>query len=1787
MTDFEQTRAALSQLDAERNGNANALLLAREAVRRGKQEAVERVNALEHQAKDIAGRGAGLWKDFAGYTDPTQSLPRLSDRIPILMLPLRIETRFKTGAHDTPELWVRVYPDQCLAESFEASLTEQEARNAEAFWSDIWRAGGIDADERTAWRELASKHGAGRAAWIVKQHIPLNGSDKPPRDKPTDVLLVATADAAAPAQAAAFWEKVWRAGGTEAAISAEAKNLKAVVGEAVAQHILEQYAPVNLGQAPADGQTRATTGIRYAVAQFKALDTLDLRSHSWSRAPQVRLLPERLVFMAWSGKTLVIETPGLPIRAPLAAGPDPNATGDDQLKPDGDELKIPDSILWMFDFERALSVGMAFRIPLTGEQARGGFTRIVVMGVRLADTPAEGRKRLESLIENHYYSRTGLELLPQGTATNNTEAASTGFNVHGSPDASFDTAFRDQPAFTPQSDPLLRSDGEWFARWLGISPALAQKLPNAGGRDQADARAMHLALWPGTAGYMMRTLLAPVFAEADIDSTRSFFANYVSGRGPVPALRIGAQPYGILPVTAFRDIQWYTTRPGVAEVIGAASGMRFAARLFALLKTIESEWEPLLAKVSYVGKVGAVDPHQVLLDVLGLHAGSVEFHSIKADTEASKFHLLSLLSHPLALALLEKVASREDALALLARLGYGGKTEPDVLKLIFSAIPRPLDGPVIDDSPLSETQAVSPCAGTKNYLEWLRDGARTNFDIIQEQRGFDSGREPRALLYLQLRLALQLAFNTTGHRAKARAGAANLALASYAEPAFVHVQSAQQQSESRYGVLHEKLNDRRIADLISLNIDRIDPEISEQIAAIDRLARRPTAALERVFAEHIDCLSYRLDAWKQGLITAQLDRLRTVAQEEGGTYLGVYGWLENVLPENKAFTPVQLAPEVDAIINKPGDLPLMRESSNLGLIHAPSLNHATSAAVLRNGYQANDGRMAIDLSSRRVRLASGIIEGMRAGQSLGALLGYRFERHLQDSNILQVQVVKFAIRRQFPIATNQIKSTIDTALTPQQAEAIAAKDVVDGRKLLAFVEASTVKTYPWGIATLPPAANAAQQSVLDAALAHLRDVNDAVADLALAEGVHQAVIGNYDRSAGTLEAFAKGNQPPEADVIRTPRTGTSLTLRNVIHLDPAMTANPLPGVAMTAMANAEPVLNAWLGTRLPSADDVGCSVSFVNRATGNPGTIFVRQRDIGLQPLDLVLVTHAGSDPSLGFLDDRVLQFVHATQTPSLADPITIEYTKRVAGKISFFELRALLNSLYVLTIASRPIKAGDLVRQVDVRATTLPPAALDVARLTTALNALDTVRIPALQALLPVLAAGSIDAAIDKYVTEVSKLAMWRLPQTGIGFAFDWRARSYLDLANKVRDLIARWSAVMATAKQKLLDFDGAPGAPESEQRAALAAIELLVSTTYITPPPTTVALHRLAAYAKVAAFEAEIAALQDILATRFPSYSAFLAALQAEALDGFEREPLRLADAVDEVARFREQLVATLKGLIADAQKRATAVSALLAKSPLTIELALQAAKTMFGEDFQMVPTFTLSTTAAADVTAAVAYSDAGLLNYLENTVGRDFPVDDWLHGVARVREKMRHWENALLLCDAFGTQAPAITPLQLPFEANDFWCALEIPPAATDTTRAIPRDKLLYSAHLPAAFDATKAIAGLLVDEWNEVIPEKTETTGVAFHYDRPNAEPPQCWLLAMPAVETGAWSWEGLRAAVVATLDEAQRRAIEPDQLAGTDYGWFLPATFSAYTFPEISISNYLLRNVDALAQLKDV
>jgi hypothetical protein len=105
----------------------------------------------------------------------------------------------------------------------------------------------------------------------------------------------------------------------------------------------------------------------------------------------------------------------------------------------------------------------------------------------------------------------------------------------------------------------------------------------------------------------------------------------------------------------------------------------------------------------------------------------------------------------------------------------------------------------------------------------------------------------------------------------------------------------------------------------------------------------------------------------------------------------------------------------------------------------------------------------------------------------------------------------------------------------------------------------------------------------------------------------------------------------------------------------------------------------------------------------------------------------------------------------------------------------------------------------------------------------------------------------------------------------------------------------------------------------------------------------------------------------------------------------------------------------------------------------------------------------------------------------------------------------------------------------------------------------DFLSVVQHLPSSgFQPAATQTGLLLDAWAETIPTREETTGIAVHYNQPNAQPPQVLLLAVAPVLTGTWTWDTLVGVMSDTLRRAKLRAVEPDQLQTSALGHLLPA-----------------------------
>lgn len=1853
-TNFQSLRSQLHQSRSTFQSGKDELFLAREKQKRiGAQQAslnryfdpkneahLARDAALKKQYKQITEQISGLQsrigilregfssnlEAFLPLTDPRDRIEELNDVFPILLLPLRIETRFKRFSSQEGsfhQLWVRVYPDDCAIDTFEAALSEDEVNNAQKYWAQVWRAGDDDLILRAAWRNLVASHGAGRAMWIEQNYRPIN-EDEQPDPAPQSVLLVIATDnpldGTGEAIVSTYWTAIWKAGEDASAIQTAQNALISEFGAEFAETINKDYQPINLDEAVPVGLTRATTTVFVAYVKFPSAEETDTKRHEWSQAPRVNVMPERLILQGYNDDKLTLEEISNPIPGTLIVGPDPLAEEGEQIRQDGADVALSDDMRWMVDFEEAITKGMAFRVNLKPEQYERGFDKLIVLGVRLSSDESVGQELIENLLANHHFGRTTLSLLKQGTPTNNTDHKASGYTETEDADEAYDALKSDNGVFEANNaDWFDRNDGQWLSHLLGIDTPIMGNIPGARHTDISDAQAMNTALFPGTIGYTLDTMLASIFDDYAIEFVREFYTHLVSGRGLLPALRIGQQPYGILASTVYSRMNFGRFHDDVDAPIGILGrsnvGSPYLAKLYEVLMRAYGVWGTLKNRVAHVGD--SDDPHQTLLEILGLHATSVEFDQRYAE---SLQQLLNTMNLQGGLAIfISALTLLEQGQDVLRDHGYDlQKNErPDLLEKFFFAKPIAIDEQkLIDDQPLSEQKSIRAYTEDgRNYIQWLKDAATTSLETLRTQSGLTTDDRPGTLLYLMLRHALMLGYYDSGVRLYERADILqpNQLLALRREAPFIHVKEEAESSESRFKILYEsnaavtdgqagvKVADYITANMINLNI--VTP-LPAQISALEKLQNRSTAELERVFVEHIDTCSYRLDSWMQGLVNYQLAVMRYTGVEDmtarRGLYVGAYGWLENLKPDEDSLSQIQLKDDgLVEVFQRDEDLPLMRDTNNAGYIHAPSLNHAVTAAVLRNAYistaDEDDAEVfAVNLSSERVRRAMAVIEGLRNGQSIAALLGYQLERGLHDRHALaEVDQYIYVLRDQFSLVANRINETKTTDNT--SISEIEARNVVNGEALVNHIENANPKTYPYGIDDLPaPGTTAA--TVIDAELRRLLDTNDAVADLGLAEGIHQVVQGNYDRAAATLDSLSNDTLPPLPDVVSTPRSGSGLTLRVGLHLKPglSLTASPVAGLAMTARASAEPAINDWLSQILPDPDQVEVTVQLTTR-DGTESTGTISQKTLGLQPIDLLYMLIPENEQAMTDLDDLILR--EAKQGLAIDTKVTILYTQSVAPKFSLFEVGALINQLRPLLLESRPLRATDIAIANESKTAQVNLPEYHVNRIEQVINnlnaagsGLSTVR--NLEAtLMPILddteanltnIVNNIDSHLTAYIDALADLSVYGLPQTGFGTAIIWRQSRYIALLDKVRDLLQRWQSKLDAFDTMLTEYGLIDPQTEDEVRfEMLQDIEKQVAIV-LTPllPADTPATYQAQLPGRRQAFVLKMTEFTDILAAPPAPLAALLNAIEnaSQNLEDFDFIRLKLSEDEQEIVRYSQDILAHIQQLIIDTDERiltagdelanyAAASTADARSNAFTL-----AARALLSSDFVVIPEFTIPAEQADEIEKAYN-ARTTLLKHQTDTLSNDFPVDEWLYGIARVRDMLHHLESLMMLTEATQNLSLDLHPLQLPFMEDDSWLALPYP-----SNYVIDRDKLLYTAHFAEAFNKNALQCGLLLDEWTEVIPTTEETTGIAFHYDRPNAEPPQVMLLAVPPVINGKWEWADLVDTIHETFELAQRRAIEPDHIAGTSYGRYLPATISAVTrYPLTIMMNYALVN----------
>ncbi|WP_028926214.1 hypothetical protein [Pseudonocardia acaciae] len=1725
---------------------------------------------------------------------------------PVLLGPVRVETRFLGD-----DLLVRVFPDEWSIDKLERRYTRAELGALDAYWTAYWRAGGNPVAEQAAWHELVGRIPAGRASWQLTRHAPANPADRPTGVPAGTTVLVIASDAALPADdrqpTITYWSAVWRAHGNRERLRDADIALLASVGAARADAIRARR-PVGVDAASTTAATAPGDPVVVAFLVLAPPPAAEIAPESWTQVARARFLPDRFTVLGYAGGRQVFAVPGEPVSAELAVSPDPSSDDKPQVDEKTGQLHVPDALAWMTDFERAHGVGMGIRIGLDPDTKRDGLDRLVVIGLRQV-TPERAALDLGELLADQLHSPAGLSLLPQGTPTNNTERAPAGQDAAQQAEAARRTAFTPVAAAAP-GDWTAKTDGQWFAELLGLDPEKLAGLPNADLTDRAEAHAAHLALWPATWGNFLQTVLHPILPESTVELTREFFLRNVSGRGPIPTVKIGRQPYGILPTAAFTKLTWPDS-----PTAGHRRG------LHKLLVEAANDWRDATAKVSRVGHRPQDDAHQKLLDILALHPTSAEYHQRYARSVEDMFNRENLGgAGTKVLTTLTGLGMAPPLRALLTRLGYPSPwtepyhpSDPDLLRRLFTDTQHPLLAPLIDDAPLSETDPLRAyTADKRNYLRWLADNGRSDLDAVRMETGFLGNHPPATLLYLLARHALLLGWADAARRLAVAAQSPNIP--SPADPLFVHVKDANRPdtrlSESRYRQLYTP--DRRItgdpAKLVHqfipgvIDTGQATARLAEQIRALGRLAELPTARLERVVAEHLDCATYRLDAWLLGLANERIAELRYgtsgTATPKRGVHVGAYGWLEDVRPGGRPLTEMALPA---ALAEVHGGTTVPHDTTNGGYIHAPSPSHARTAAVLRAGYVANrsatdPGSFAVRLSSERVRVALALLDGLRQGQPLGALLGYRFERGLHEGHPgVELDSMIPLLRGAFPLRAGKLSAHDQP---PSEVKLVEARNVVDGLELVRrATRPPATPEYPFGATGLPPVEKLkpGQAKAMNDEVKHLIDIHDALADLAVAEGTHQALLGNAERASATLDAYAKEGFPPPPAVVETPRRGVTLTHRLALFLRPDLN----PGLG-TPRSRAEPAVNDWLPTLLPSELRVVALVTWKDPVTNRPEKRVVSQSDIGLAPIDLLWAVRPVGDAERTDLDDRILGYVVERDDPRPDVPLTIEHTTRVADNITFFELSPLITALRALLTTSRPVRTTDLVpaagtapvdRAVD-QAVSLPkerPVAVraalvelrdDVDEYRTDLTALYPTTGPKTAEILD-----GIDAFLTRYAKLITTAGGFGMVRSGWGELTLWRGAVFRDVLKAVAETAARMGRALAEADALLERYDRLPSSTSDEERFQLLEKADRLLTTKPSPRPGTPFELR----SKVRSHRTDLDLKLDDLLRVAKTNESTLSGLLTEVtrllpLTDLDPVGLDLTPFQNRIVTFGRELLTRAEALRAEIKDRLDAADKALVAldaavtGPDKVTAATDALKALLGEDVLAVPQFTPPEPLGEQWRDAYRDSDE-LVAHLAPT--RDFPVDDWVHGIARVREKPRTWEKTVLLSDALrgpngllgnilGWQEPPLTPVQLPYREGDTWLAMEFAPDA-----AITEDKVLLTAHYATPpLLARDNHCGLLLDEWSEVVPAAQETTGIAVNYDGPDSEPPQAMLLVAPPSVSGTWTQDDLVAAVVETFDLARSRAVEPAHLDDTAWAHLLPATVMSSTRRPITISTDL-------------
>lgn len=1205
---------------------------------------------------------------------PDAAFAALDGEVPLLLLPVRIETRLQLGRAPR-RLLVRVVPDGVHADTHDAALEPGEVSLGEAFWRVAW-ADPTDRDAaRVAAARVVGRLGERRAAWTLEATRPVNWALR---------------------------------------------------------------------------QTRSTAGNpRFPAYKPK-------RAAAPGRA---RLLPERFAVVGYQNHQRIFVAFGAPVLGDLAVAPDFAALPGAAPRSIAD-LLAAQGVEWMRDFPAAVAAGMGLRIDLPATLHLEFGLDLLVCGARTGD-PDDTAQALGDLLAARHWIH-GVGFVRRGTPTNTTDATVSGL-APSEPDVSalLDTAFTPPPvpanaAAAPRTPLSRRTFGAAAASALGLpAGSILERVPLHDDAQLDLGAAMTAALWPATWGFVLRSLLGRAVTPDDIAWAHDLAIDAVRGGGTLPTLRIGVDPYGLLPV--------------MLEGRGD--------RLQPILLDLLGFWDDALQR----GAVAHLDPDATdltgtrtelpptldeaataLARILGAtpNPGAFGLRAVEDDTGAIELRwladvaLLDVLLGPqlpdlqaMLAAQLDAATTLEDQISVFEDAIQSGGAEDGigVGALWFAAH----DGTATQQRRDAAQQALDRVRDTLlPELYAHRDRAAPLLDLGVDRTAVT------ALITANGEPTLFYTSSAVGAPAPVTASIAGDDPATWlAALAAQAVDPSQPATEPRphppllFQMLKRSLAVADAADAPALT----DGLRTLAAAAADGRLPDPESDLELLVREVLGTCTHRIDAWLSAQASQRLAAMR--ARRPTGIGVGACGWVLNLRP-SPAESPTQ------------------------GFIHAPSLDHAVAAGVLRSGWSALGDGVAVDVSSSRARTASWVVDGLRDGQELADLLGRALERRLHDAHLDdQVEPLRLAVLGATGRPGAPASAVVDGLVV---ARAWAGDDAVVTRTDEERAVAAALERLVLGAGDETVALRAALT-------AHAAEL-DAVADATLLDAVYALVRGMPDQASATVGS--DGEPPPQLEALRTPRPGRRITHRLLLAFDASASAPA--GAAPDAIA--EPAVDAWLTWLLPLE-------RVVYGVSGEPQPR--RLADAGFGALELLEAAAAGDG---GALITR-LAFT-AARARADASPVEIDLLPPATAPdelpLGLFlaaarAVRALLRTGRAATAADlTPV--GDVADGIDAAA-----VAARVGRLLAAAEAsAERLR-------------GALDGPENELLDATAELAAWRIAGTPP------------DAGLAATELAEAATAALAALDARLAAHAAVSG---EDVRASLARIDALLPGALVVSP-------------------------------------------------------------------------------------------------------------------------------------------------------------------------------------------------------------------------------------------------------------------------------------------------------------------------------------------------------------------